>query len=174
MDQIVAWIFAAVPLVTSLVALVGFRTLTEKHGHRAVVYGLGWTAVALGLASFAVAGIRLVLGPEATDWWFWGRVAIVCIALARPAVHVTIAIVVVLPMERGPESWKLTLRTIGGSSDIRWGSWGEAAGGEEHAESVVVAVAVAAGEAAVEFDDPVHGLGAAVVRAAGGEVGHER
>ena len=60
-----------------------------------------------------MAGIRLVLGPEATDWWFWGRVAIVCIALARPAVHVTIAIVVVLPMERGPESWKLTLRTIG-------------------------------------------------------------
>lgn len=48
------------------------------------------------------------------------------------------------------------------SSDIRWGSWGESAGGEEHAEPVVVPVAVAAGEAAVEFDDPVHGLGAAV------------
>ena len=42
-----------------------------------------------------------------------------------------------------------------GSSDIRWGSWGESAGGEEHAEAVVVAVAVAAGEAAVELDDPV-------------------
>ena len=49
-----------------------------------------------------------------------------------------------------------------GSSDIRWGSWGESAGGEEHAEPVVVAVAEAAGEAAVEFDDPVHRLGAAV------------
>ncbi|MFV4915097.1 hypothetical protein PFZ49_16670, partial [Microbacterium lacticum] len=36
-----------------------------------------------------------------------------------------------------------------GSSDIRWGSWGEAAGGEEHAEPVVVPVAVAAGEAAM-------------------------
>ncbi|WP_376837604.1 hypothetical protein, partial [Brevibacterium otitidis] len=37
---------------------------------------------------------------------------------------------------------------FGGSSDIRWGSWGESAGGEEHAEAVVVLVAVAAGEAA--------------------------
>ena len=51
---------------------------------------------------------------------------------------------------------------ITGSSDIRWGSWGESAGGEEHAEPVVVAVAEAAGEAAVQFDDPVHGLSAAV------------
>ena len=49
-----------------------------------------------------------------------------------------------------------------GSSDIRWGSWGEPAGGEEHAEAVVVAVAVAAGEAAVQLDDPVHRLGSAV------------
>ena len=49
-----------------------------------------------------------------------------------------------------------------GSSDIRWGSWGEPAGGEEHAEPVVVAVAEAAGEAAVQLDDPVHGLSAAV------------
>ena len=49
-----------------------------------------------------------------------------------------------------------------GSSDIRWGSWGESAGGEEHAEPVVVAVAEAAGEAAVQLDDPVHGLSAAV------------
>lgn len=51
---------------------------------------------------------------------------------------------------------------ISGSSDIRWGSWGESAGGEEHAEPVVVAVAEAAGEAAVQLDDPVHGLSAAV------------
>ena len=51
---------------------------------------------------------------------------------------------------------------VSGSSDIRWGSWGESAGGEEHAEPVVVPVAVAAGEAAVELDDPVDGLGAAV------------
>ena len=49
-----------------------------------------------------------------------------------------------------------------GSSDFRWGSWGEAAGGEEHAEAVVVPVAVAAGEAPVQLDDPVHRLGAAV------------
>ena len=49
-----------------------------------------------------------------------------------------------------------------GSSPIRWGSGLEAAGGEEHAEAVVVAVAVAAGEAAVQLDDPVHGLSAAV------------
>ena len=56
-----------------------------------------------------------------------------------------------------------TIRTwIRGSSDFRWGSWGEAAGGEEHAEAVVVAVAVAAGEAAVQLDDPVHRLGSAV------------
>ena len=55
-----------------------------------------------------------------------------------------------------------SVHPIKGSSDIRWGSWGESAGGEEHAEPVVVAVAVAAGEAAVEFDDPVHGLSAAV------------
>lgn len=34
--------------------------------------------------------------------------------------------------------------------------------GEEHAESVVVAVAEPACEAAVELDDPVHSLGAAV------------
>ena len=38
----------------------------------------------------------------------------------------------------------------------------EAAGDEEHAEPVVVAVAVAAGDAAVELDDAVDGLGAAV------------
>ena len=57
---------------------------------------------------------------------------------------------------------EITSRGIPGSSDIRWGSWGESAGGEEHAEPVVVAVAEAAGEAAVQFDDPVHGLSAAV------------
>lgn len=50
----------------------------------------------------------------------------------------------------------LALRTSGG------GSWGEAAGGEEHAEPVVLAVAEPAREAAVELDDPVHGFGAAV------------
>ena len=38
----------------------------------------------------------------------------------------------------------------------------EAAGDEEHAESVVVVVAEAAGDAAGEFDEAVHGLGAAV------------
>ena len=52
---------------------------------------------------------------------------------------------------------------IGGSWDIWWGSGCEAAGGEEHAEAVVVPVAVAAGEAAVEFDDAVDALGTTVV-----------
>lgn len=37
-----------------------------------------------------------------------------------------------------------------------------------------MSVAEAAGELAVEFDDPVHGFGAAVVRAGGGEVREER
>ena len=61
-----------------------------------------------------------------------------------------------------------------GSSTLRWGLWGEAAGDEEHSESVVVGVAEAAGDAAVEFDQPVDGLGPAVVGAAGVEVGQER
>ena len=52
--------------------------------------------------------------------------------------------------------------SITGSSPIWWGSGGEAAGGEEHAEAVVVSVAVAAGEAAVELDDAVDRLGTAV------------
>ena len=57
---------------------------------------------------------------------------------------------------------EVTAVRMTGSSDIRWGSWGESAGGEEHAEPVVVAVAEAAGEAAVQLDDPVHGLSATV------------
>ena len=48
------------------------------------------------------------------------------------------------------------LRTLGGGGGV------EAAGDEEHAESVVVVVAEAAGDAAGEFDEAVHGLGAAV------------
>ena len=60
------------------------------------------------------------------------------------------------------------------SSDIRWGSWGEAAGGEEHAEAVVVPVAIAAGEAPVQLDDSVDRLGAAVVRAPGREIREDR
>lgn len=68
----------------------------------------------------------------------------------------------------------ISLEGFFGSSDMRWGSWGEAASGEEHAEAVVVAVAEPSGEAAVEFDDPVDRFGAAVVRAAGGEVREER
>ena len=43
----------------------------------------------------------------------------------------------------------------------------------EHAEAVVVAVAEAAGDAAVEFDEAVHGFCAAVVRAVGVEVAEE-
>ena len=65
------------------------------------------------------------------------------------------------------------MRQQSGSWDSWWGIWGEASGGEEHSESVVVEVAVAAGEAAVEFDDSVDGFGAAVVGVAGGEVGQE-
>src|SRR5690625_516944 len=60
-----------------------------------------------------------------------------------------------------------------GSSDFRWGSGVESAGCEEHAEAVVGEVAVAAGEAAVELDDAVDGLGAPVVGPVGGEVGQK-
>lgn len=51
---------------------------------------------------------------------------------------------------------------------------GEVSGGEEHSESVVVAVSESAGQAAVEFDDPVEGLGGSVVDSVGGEVRQER
>ena len=68
----------------------------------------------------------------------------------------------------GVSTRKVALRTSGG------GSWGEATGGEEHSEAVVVGVAESSGEAPVEFDDAVDGLGAAVVRATSGEVRQER
>ena len=48
------------------------------------------------------------------------------------------------------------LRILGGGGGV------EAAGDEEHAEPVVVVVGEAAGDPAGEFDEPVHGLGAAV------------
>jgi hypothetical protein len=57
-----------------------------------------------------------------------------------------------------------------GSSDF---GVGQLPGGQDHSESVVVGVAEAAGDAAVELDDAVHGFGAAVVGSAGGEVGQE-
>jgi len=47
------------------------------------------------------------------------------------------------------------------------------AGREDHPEPVVDWVAEASGDAAVEFDDAVDGLGPAVVGSAGGEVGQE-
>ena len=50
----------------------------------------------------------------------------------------------------------------------------EASGDEQHSEPVVLAVAVSAGEAAVEFDEAVDGFGAAVVGSAGVPVGQER
>ncbi len=50
----------------------------------------------------------------------------------------------------------------------------ESSADEQHAESVVVAVAEVAGDAAVEFDEAVDGFGAAVVGAAGVVVGQER
>lgn len=61
-----------------------------------------------------------------------------------------------------------------GSSPIRWGSRGECSCGQQHSEPVVLAVAVAAGEAAVQLDDSIDGFGTAVVGPAGGEVGQER
>jgi hypothetical protein len=48
---------------------------------------------------------------------------------------------------------------------------GRPAGDEEHPESVLLRVAEAAGDAAVEFDETVDGLGAAAARATGVEVG---
>lgn len=101
------------PLVTSLVALAGVRKLTEKHAHRSLVRGFGWSAVVLGLVSFAVAAVRLILGPGAAGWWFWGTIAIVLIALVRLAVDVIIATVIVTKMQRGSESRKITLKTLG-------------------------------------------------------------
>ncbi|MEZ5085255.1 MAG: hypothetical protein R2722_03050 [Tessaracoccus sp.] len=62
--------------------------------------------------------------------------------------------------------------TIGGSSYLRWGD-GESAADEEHAQPVVVSVAEAAAIVAVELDEPVDGLGAAVGGSAGVEVGQE-
>ena len=49
----------------------------------------------------------------------------------------------------------------------------ESSADEEHAEAVVVAVSESAGDAAVEFDEAVHGFCAAVVRAVGVEVAEE-
>ena len=57
-----------------------------------------------------------------------------------------------------------------GSSEIRVG---EPSRGQDHSESVVGGVAEAAGDPPVEFDDAVDRFGAAVVGAAGGEVGEE-
>lgn len=50
------------------------------------------------------------------------------------------------------------------------GAWVEAAGDQEHPESVVVEVAVAACDASVQLDDAVDGLRAAAVGAFGREV----
>src|SRR5665647_2967893 len=49
----------------------------------------------------------------------------------------------------------LSKSTIGGSSDIRWGVGVESAGDQEHPEPVVLAVSVAACDAAVQFDEAV-------------------
>lgn len=51
---------------------------------------------------------------------------------------------------------------------------GGSAADEEHAKSVVVAVAESSGDSAVKFDESVHGFCAAVVGAVGVEVGQER
>ena len=51
---------------------------------------------------------------------------------------------------------KVALRILGGGEGVK------SAGDQEHAEPVVVVVGEAAGDPAGEFDEPVHGLGAAV------------
>lgn len=74
--------------------------------------------------------------------------------------------------------WTIVRKTANGSSalwrqNVLWlfgverGSWGESSADEEHAESVVVAVAEAARDAAVELDQSVDGFGAAVGCSAG-------
>ncbi len=50
----------------------------------------------------------------------------------------------------------MALRILGGGVGVK------SAGDQEHAEPVVVVVGEAAGDPAGEFDEPVHGLGAAV------------
>ena len=50
----------------------------------------------------------------------------------------------------------VALRILGGGEGVK------SAGDQEHAEPVVVVVGEAAGDPAGEFDEPVHGLGAAV------------
>lgn len=49
----------------------------------------------------------------------------------------------------------------------------EPAADKKHAEPVVVAVAESSRDAVVEFDESVHGFGAAVIRSVGVEVGQE-
>ena len=68
----------------------------------------------------------------------------------------------------------MNLRAVSGSSELSVGCGVEASGDEEHAEAVVLDVADPAGDAAAQLDDPVDGLGAAVARAVGIEVGQER
>lgn len=56
----------------------------------------------------------------------------------------------------GVSTRKVALRILGGGEGVK------SAGDQEHAEPVVVVVGEAAGDPAGEFDEPVHGLGAAV------------
>lgn len=60
-----------------------------------------------------------------------------------------------------------------GSSQLSVGSEFEASCDEGHAEPVVVVVSEAAGDSAVQFDEGVDCLGAAVVCAVGVEVAQE-
>lgn len=78
-------------------------------------------------------------------------------------------------------SREAALELEGASSQVhKWlighwvGSGFEASGGEEHAEAVVVSVAEATGQSAMEFDQPVHRFSSAIVGAVGVEVGQER
>lgn len=111
--EVLVWVFACVPLLTAILSVKPNRRLAQQWGHERSVQVLSWTAVALGAFSLLVAAARLVIGPATDDVWFWGAIIIVGIALVRLAVDVTVAVLLVRPMPRGPESRRLTLATLG-------------------------------------------------------------
>ncbi|QCQ16320.1 hypothetical protein [Microbacterium sp. RG1] len=113
MGIVMAWLFACAPLITAIASLKPNRRLSLKWGHFRTVTFLSWSAVALGTVSLLIAVVRLLLGPESADYWFWGAVSVIAIAVFRLAVDVSIAALMVKPMPRGPESRSLTLKTIG-------------------------------------------------------------
>ena len=87
------------------------------------------------------------------------RRAVGAAALAG-AVAVGLAVHTLLPdtdaTDMAGDALYAALRILGGGEGVK------SAGDQEHAEPVVVVVGEAAGDPAGEFDEPVHGLGAAV------------